>query len=414
MLNLKGIVKWVITIFMVLSAKAQTMDWHSMTQEEIIAATKEKVIVSLHYKLDEEIDVALPMEKAALLTVEPNPHGLKEVILCPYDCAGPSSRPDDRGALWHNLVFDDGYNRTHGKFLYAKEKLPQYGATPDLGFHISWEINDRKVFIKYRALSGKEKLFEIRKNRRKPKDNFISQENRVTAFTRLWSEVKYNFAFFSQVPELDWDSVLEEYIPEVLKEQTLYEYNQLLQRLIAKLQDGHTSVGFFGGFDTTDLCYDYLPLRVKPIAGKIIIIELGKNEEISDSGLRIGDEVTHIDGLPIQQVLKENVYPYIFASTPQDRDRKAFRRGFECFKGPIDSRAKVRILTLDGQNREVFLTRRTRGNEMPWLRRPQLGDSFDYRELEDRIAYVALNHFSSRKIVEQLAWCIDYAEQKIT
>lgn len=401
MLRLKQIVIWVILVFVIVPAWAYATDWNSLTPEQIIAATKEKVMVTRSYRLDTETEVELPMEQAALLNVRPNPHGLKEVILCPYDCEGPRSRPADRGGLWHNLIFDDGYFRTHGKFLHVKEMFQRYGAAPDLGFHIKWEVKGDKVFIKYRALPGKEKLFEIKKNLRKPEDNFVSQNDRLAAFVKLWSEVKYNFAFFDQVPELDWDAVLEEYLPKVLKDQTLYEYNRLLQRLVAKLHDGHTSVGFRGGFDTSDVCYDYLPLRVKPIDGRIIIVEPGENEEISRAGLQTGDEITHIDGRSVQEILEKDIYPYIFASTSQDRDKKAFRRGFECSKGPIDSKAKLRIRSVDGKAREVTLTRRTRGKEMPWLRRPFTRSFFEFKELENGIGYVLLGSFGSRGIVKQ-------------
>jgi len=407
MLRLKQIIIYVILVLVTLRTWAQAIDWQSLTQEQIIAATKERVIVTHSYKLDSEIKMKIPIEQAALLNVKPNPYGLKEVILCPYDCEGPRSRPADRGVLWHNLIFDDGYFRTHGKFLRAKTMSPTYGAAPDLGFHVKWEVKGDKVFIKYRALSGKEKLFEIKKNSREPVSNSISEKDRLVAFVKLWSEVKYNFAFFDQVPELDWEAVLEEYLPKVLKDQTLYEYERLLQRLVAKLHDGHTSVGFRGGFDTIDVCYDYLPLRVKPIGGKIIIVEPGKNEEISEAGLKTGDEITHIDGRPVREILEKDVYPYIFASTSQDRDRKAFERGFECSKGPIDSRARLRIRGADGKVREVTLTRRTRGKEMPWLRRPATRSSFELKEFENRIAYVSLDHFGSHSIVKQFDEAFD-------
>jgi len=38
---------------------------------------------------------------------------------------------------------------------------------------------------------------------------------RVAAFTRLWTEVKYNFVFFDKRPGLNWDRVLEHYLPRV-------------------------------------------------------------------------------------------------------------------------------------------------------------------------------------------------------
>lgn len=44
---------------------------------------------------------------------------------------------------------------------------------------------------------------------------------RLEGFVLLWSEIKYNFAFFSRLPGLDWDKVLTEYLPLVREYQRL-------------------------------------------------------------------------------------------------------------------------------------------------------------------------------------------------
>ena len=76
----------------------------------------------------------------------------------------------------------------------------------------------------------------------KPQDAVLTSQERTAGFVRLWSEVKYNFAFFEQAPEVDWDKVLDEYLPKVQAAQSDVEYYRLLQRCIASLKDGHTTV----------------------------------------------------------------------------------------------------------------------------------------------------------------------------
>ncbi|MHA2063622.1 MAG: S41 family peptidase [Candidatus Thorarchaeota archaeon] len=378
-------------------------DWYHMSREEIITAAREKAVVTRPYKLDVEIEVDLAMEQIALLNVEPNPHGLEQVVLSLSAAGG-------RETFWHLLIFEDGYVKRHGVFMQAKGTLlPEHTQCPDLGPYIRCDTDGGTVHIKYRLLGGKEKRFRLKRKLRqsKGKGHFISQEDRLAAFVKLWSEVKYNFAFFDQVPDVDWDEVLQEYLPKVLEEQSLYDYDRLLKRLIVSLQDGHTRVRYLVPGEGDDVCMDYVPLRAKSVGGKIIIIEPGRNDEISKAGLQTGDEITHIDGRPVKEILEQDVYPYIFASTAQDRDRKAFQQNFECSKGPIDSKARLRIRTVDGDMREVSLTRRTRGIEMPWLRRPRSQRSFRYKELEDGIAYVGLGSFSSKEIVKQFDEAFD-------
>ena len=98
----------------------------------------------------------------------------------------------------------------------------------------------------------------------------LPEAERLAGFARLWSEVKYNFAFFDRVPELDWDKVLVEYIPKVQQAETEDEYFCVLGRCLALLHDGHTYL-------QTDMAHpDYggygLPLEVCPLAGKQAVI----------------------------------------------------------------------------------------------------------------------------------------------
>lgn len=65
---------------------------------------------------------------------------------------------------------------------------------------------------------------------------------RVAAFSRLWTEVKYNFVYFDKRPGLNWDRVLERYLPRVAAAKDDVEYGRVLEEVIALLKDGHTNV----------------------------------------------------------------------------------------------------------------------------------------------------------------------------
>ena len=39
----------------------------------------------------------------------------------------------------------------------------------------------------------------------------------------FWQEANYNFAFFDQVPDLDWDAAYREFIPRVLSTHSTWE-----------------------------------------------------------------------------------------------------------------------------------------------------------------------------------------------
>jgi hypothetical protein len=71
----------------------------------------------------------------------------------------------------------------------------------------------------------------------------LSEVERIAGFARLWSEVKYNFAFFDQIPDIDWDAVLADYLPRVQQAESAGAYYDVLRECMALLRDGHTEVG---------------------------------------------------------------------------------------------------------------------------------------------------------------------------
>jgi len=220
----------------------------------------------------------------------------------------------------------------------------------------------------------------------------LTAEQRVEAFARLWSTVKFNFANFDLVPELNWDNVLSEYLPKVMREQSNNEYILLLRECIARLKDGHTDVHYTFGDGLPTAC----PLlKIQPVDGKAIVMEIADTNETKASGIKAGDEITHIDGCPVQEVLKKNIYPYISASTPQDRDLKAYI-GLLC--GEVESKVSLTIKTLKGEVRTVSLTRKSNGLALLPYKAPHT--DLEYRDLGNGLAYVALNSFGSDEIVK--------------
>lgn len=73
-------------------------------------------------------------------------------------------------------------------------------------------------------------------------ENKLSTNDKIYGLSLLWKEVSYNFAFFHQVPDLNWDSCYQAYIPRVMESTNDWDYYLELQRFMSLLQDGHTRV----------------------------------------------------------------------------------------------------------------------------------------------------------------------------
>ena len=55
---------------------------------------------------------------------------------------------------------------------------------------------------------------------------------RMASFARLWSYVKYNFVYLDKRPEVNWDAVLEQYMPRIAGAKDEVEYGRILQRVV--------------------------------------------------------------------------------------------------------------------------------------------------------------------------------------
>ena len=69
-----------------------------------------------------------------------------------------------------------------------------------------------------------------------------SVELKIWILMRVWAEARFNFAYFDQVPGLDWDKETRNTIPKILSSENIVQYYQILQVLVALLNDGHTFI----------------------------------------------------------------------------------------------------------------------------------------------------------------------------
>jgi C-terminal processing protease CtpA/Prc len=211
---------------------------------------------------------------------------------------------------------------------------------------------------------------------------------RAFGFVRLWSEVKYNFALFDRVPDIDWDSILYHYLPEIQENQTTEEYYRLLQKIMALLQDAHTGIWypFKNRFKP--------PLRIMNIQNKAVIVDVGTSKELEDLKIIPGLEITKVDGRIVSEILTTDIFPYISASTIQFRDIVAYD---QLLQGPKNSACMITIKTRQGKEKNLTLTRLSKSNQMPWLNRSM----FEFRKISNDISYVALNSFQDAEIVNK-------------
>lgn len=142
----------------------------------------------------------------------------------------------------------------------------------------------------------------------------LGKTEKLAGLSRLWMEVKYNFAYFDQVPNLNWDKLYFEYLEKVQQTKSTFEYYRLLQKLSAKLEDGHT--GVYPPKELFKQFYSKPALRTSLIDKRVILTEV-EDENLKKAGIHRGLELTHIDSIPVKKYAAKSVIPYISASTEQ-------------------------------------------------------------------------------------------------
>lgn len=365
---------------------------------------KERIAIQQVYTINDEAEVALPIGKSVQFGVSDNHYGLKEY--CVYAASD--------ALIWICCLDTDG-NVIDTRATDSRKVtgfLQQVSSTECLAI-LKWNVEGGTLQLDFCISTDKQRNWTAREEATKKKIRMamghsnskpyppttISETERLAGFARLWSEVKYNFAFFDQVPDLDWDQILIQYIPRVQEAKTVEAYYRVLLQCVALLHDGHTNVWGPGTSLTKEL--SRLPIELRPLAGgKAVIVAItlieslrspALRKELEQANLRLYEEVTHIDGEPIQQILEKEIYPWICASTAHVRDLNAFT---QLVRGPYHAKATLRIRGMDGKQREVTLTR----SHFP-MKQKRMAQGFVCRELEDQIVYVNLPGFESDQVV---------------
>ncbi len=215
----------------------------------------------------------------------------------------------------------------------------------------------------------------------------IPVAEKVAGLARIWMEAKFAFAFFDQVPELDWDAEYLASIPEVMATRSTREYYEILGRLVAKLRDGHTNITY--PVELHEKVYAKPPVRTALIEGRVLVTGI-VNPAVTS--VEVGEEVVSIDETPVKEYAETRIRPYVCASTPQDSDNRTY--DYELLTGDRDVPVTLGLRDRNGEERTVRIDR-----GLEWIHDAPLVES---RILDGGIGYLAIHSFSSESPIDSL------------
>ncbi len=244
------------------------------------------------------------------------------------------------------------------------------------------EVGYKDVIIKLNTLGN---IF-YNTNLTGPYSFNLTNEEKIAGLTIFWQEVKNNFVYFDHNLNLDWNKTYLTYMSKFLSTKTTLQYYLVLQEMCALLKDSHTNV--YPPKELGDSVYSRPPIRTDLIEDKVIITKV-LSDSLRRKGIKPGQEIISINNIPVKNYAAQNIMPYQSSSTIQDLNKRTY--GYYLLAGKSDRPIK---LVLRDENSLVTKTINRSGyNDVA------AQPIFEFKKLENNIAYVALNSFEKDTLI---------------
>ncbi len=211
----------------------------------------------------------------------------------------------------------------------------------------------------------------------------ISEDEKIAGLSKFWSEVKYNFANFDLVPEINIDSLYFEYLPKVRKTKSTFEYFNVLREMCAKLRDSHTIIN--PPEELTNDIYARPLIRTRLIEDKVLVVNA--DSSLVQKGIKPGVEVLMINGLQVKEYAAKYVIPYMACSTNQDLMVRTYE--YALLGGPINQPIQLKLADEKGKTFDQTINRATPAVRSTKIFFPPVV----YKLLPGNISYLAINTF---------------------
>lgn len=224
----------------------------------------------------------------------------------------------------------------------------------------------------------------------------LSDAEKVAGLSKLWSEAKYNFAYFDHIPNVDWDKLYLQYIPKIQSTTSTLAYYRVLKQFCAQLHDGHTNVWAVGQ-PLLDSVNAGPPITGELIDGRVWVQQV-RHDSLRQTGIIPGLEIVRIDGIPTVTYAERYVRPYQSGSTTQNVDVQTY--SYQLLKGARNRPVTIEFRDNKGKTFTRKLPRDGYGRMTPF-------EAVNLRFLPGNIAYLQVNEFESDKGYRRFAAAFD-------
>lgn len=141
----------------------------------------------------------------------------------------------------------------------------------------------------------------------------LTDEEKRWGLSTVWQRARECYAYWPEVPGLDWDKAYTQAISDVLATTDLYGYYTVLSCFLALLGDGHSYIQMP---EKMKVDFFYLPADFGYYNGKFIVMG---THPLYNAELELGSEVVKINGQPTEAYLEARFGAQVSIQTPNAR-----------------------------------------------------------------------------------------------
>ncbi len=178
-------------------------------------------------------------------------------------------------------------------------------------------------------------------------------EGRLTVFDDVWETIQERY-YDPTLNGINWQDKRTAFRPAAAKANSTYEFYELLRQMIGSLKDAHTRVyAPDEKFDWWNPRYVTVGLTIREIEGVPTVVYVEPNTEADRTGIRPGDAIASIDGVPIAHAIANR----LGNSGSSTNGHARFRAIATLFEGPAGTSVKVGWTNRDRKLKSAVLQR---------------------------------------------------------
>jgi C-terminal processing protease CtpA/Prc len=179
-----------------------------------------------------------------------------------------------------------------------------------LGDQLSAQLNEirnaKRAFTGYYLGSAKAGNPDFKNENSYAGARYPDAGTRLLALYRYWNIIQYFFPYKYLIGE-NWNNVLVEFIPKVVKAGNELEYKETVLALIARIHDSHANFWYSEPAVENKLGKYHVPLIVSFVEGKVVVLGYTNAVVGEETGLKKGDVITTINGKSTDNIIKEHL-----------------------------------------------------------------------------------------------------------